>query len=143
MENARIPTAYAEHLNAYLSGGSVEPLLAMFADDACVERYVLGEPPRVFCGHEQIEESLLRLPAVGGAFHISDVQVEGRVVHAWFITENFAYPLRGTYRFHYRTLLGKTIQFQHLKRYWNRDVLVQEMLQSAQTELEQAQVTSI
>ena len=99
MENARIPTAYAEHLNAYLSGGSVEPLLAMFADDACVERYVLGEPPRVFCGHEQIEESLLRLPAVGGTFHITGVQTEGSVVHAWFVTENFAYPLRGTYRF--------------------------------------------
>lgn len=99
METVYIPAIYTERLNAYLAGGPLEPLLAMFADDACVERYVLGDPPRIFCGYEQIEESLLRLPAVGGVFHITAVQVEGCVVHAWFVTENFAYPLRGTYRF--------------------------------------------
>ena len=99
MDMVKVPTLYADLLTAYLNGGALEPLLLLFDDAARVERYVWGEVPRIFCGLEQIEESFLRLPAVGGTFHITDVQIEGQVVHAWFVTEQFAYPLRGLYRF--------------------------------------------
>jgi hypothetical protein len=99
MDKAQVPTLYADLLTAYLNGGMIEPLLSLFDDTARVERYVWGEAPRIYCGFEQIEESFLRLPAVGGTFRITDVQVEGNVIHAWFVTERFAYPLRGTYRF--------------------------------------------
>ncbi|MBN1579983.1 MAG: hypothetical protein JXA89_04720 [Anaerolineae bacterium] len=99
MDKVQVPTLYADLLTAYLNGGALDPLLALFDDHARVERYIWGETPRLYCGLEQIEESFLRLPAVGGTFHITDVQVEGDIVHAWFVTEQFAYPLQGTYRF--------------------------------------------
>lgn len=98
-DGAQIPTRYAECLTEYINGGAIAPLLALFAEDARVERYVLGEPPRVCVGLEQIEESLLRLPAVGGAFRVTDAHVEGNTVHARFVTVDFAFPMRGTYRF--------------------------------------------
>ena len=99
MDKVQVPTLYADLLTAYLNGGSIEPLLALFDDTARVERYVWGEAPHVYCGFEQIEESCLRLSAIGGIFRITDVQAEGNVIHAWFVTEYFDYPLRGTYRF--------------------------------------------
>lgn len=98
-DRAQIPACYVERLTDYINGGPVAPLLALFAQDARVERYVWGEPPRVYVGLEQIEESLLRLPAVGGAFCVTDVYVEGDAVHARFVTVDFAFPMRGTYRF--------------------------------------------
>lgn len=99
MDRARVPATYARRLTAYLSGGPMAPLLALFAPHARVERYVFGEPPRVHCGIEQIEESLLRLPPVGGSFHVRGVRVEQGSVHARFFTRNFPYPMRGLYRF--------------------------------------------
>jgi hypothetical protein len=99
MIETQVPVAYVRHLNAYLAGGSPAPLLDLFADGARVERYVLGEPPRVYAGREQIEESLLRLPPTGGTFHVVDIRAEGEVVHARFYTRDFPYPLRGVYRF--------------------------------------------
>lgn len=99
MDRVQVPTLYADLLTGYLNGGALEPLLSLFDDAARVERYVWGEAPRTFCGLEQIEESFLRLPAVGGMFRITGVQVEEQVVHAWFVTERFAYPLQGMYRF--------------------------------------------
>ena len=99
MDRALLPAIYVQRLTAYLAGGSVKPLLTLFAEDATVERYVHGEPPRTYCGIEQIEESLLRLPPTGGSFHVKGVRVEENVVHARFYTHNFPYPLRGMYRF--------------------------------------------
>ncbi len=99
MDRALVPTVYAQRLTAYLAGGSLKPLLTLFAEDATVERYVHGEPPRTYCGIEQIEESLLRLPPIGGSFHVIDVRVQENVVHARFHTHDFPYPLRGMYRF--------------------------------------------
>ena len=94
-----MPTIYTQRLTAYLAGGSPKPLLTLFAEDATVERYVYGEPPRTYCGIEQIEESLLRLPPIGGSFHVQSVHVQENVVHARFYTHDFPYPLRGMYRF--------------------------------------------
>ena len=94
-----MPTSYVQHLNAYLAGGTLKPLLMLFDENAIVERYTYGEPPRVYCGIEQIEESLLRLPPVGGTFHVSGVYVQENTVHARFYTRDFVYPLRGMYRF--------------------------------------------
>lgn len=99
MDAGRIPFEYVERLNACLVGGDLAPLLALFAEHARVERYLWNEPPRVYVGLEQIEESMLRLPPVGGTFQITHVEVQGHTVHAWFITQNFAFPMRGTYRF--------------------------------------------
>ncbi|MBN1933640.1 MAG: hypothetical protein JW934_03190 [Anaerolineae bacterium] len=121
MDNAQIPTQYAECLTDYLNGGAIEPLLALFAERARIERYVWSEPPRIYVGLEQIEESLLRLPAVGGAFHITDVQVEGNVVHAWFITEKFAFPMRGTYRFELNEV-GQITEL-YISAAYNRDAV--------------------
>ena len=94
-----MPAAYAERLTAYLAGGTPQPLLALFAENAVMERYVYGEQPRVYSGLEQIEESFLRLPPTGGSFHVYDVYVQEDTVHARFFTHNFPYPLRGMYRF--------------------------------------------
>jgi hypothetical protein len=94
-----MPATYVQRLTAYLAGGGVAPLLALFHEHAAVERYVHGEPPRVYRGIEQIEESLLRLPAIGGSFHIDDVHLEEDAVHARFSTRDFPFPMRGTYRF--------------------------------------------
>ena len=99
MDKVLLPETYAERLTAYLAGGTIEPLLALFDEHAVVERYVYGEPPRTYCGIEQIEESLLRVPPIGGAFHITDVHIEEDAVHARFVTRDFAYPMRGLYRF--------------------------------------------
>ena len=99
MDKAQIPVTYVRRLTDYLGGHSIEQILELFAEDACVERYVWGEPPRRFCGIEQIEESFLRLPPVGGSFHIENTYVEQDAVHAWFFTQGFPYPLRGVYRF--------------------------------------------
>lgn len=99
MDKAKVPIAYVQRLTAYLAGETVDPLLALFSESACIERYVLGEQPRVHCGLEQIEESLLRLPATGGSFHVADVRQEAAVVHARFFTRDFPYPLQGFYRF--------------------------------------------
>jgi hypothetical protein len=99
MDRSRVPTAYTQRLTDYLSGGTLDPLLDLFAEGATVERYIWGEPPRVYCGIEQIEESLLRLPPVGGSFHIRDVRIEPDAVHARFFTQGFPYPLSGMYRF--------------------------------------------
>lgn len=99
MDSATVPAIYVQRLNDYLAGGTVRPLLALFDKEATVERYVYGEPPRIYSGLEQIEESLLRLPPVGGTFHISKVHVEEDAIHARFYTRNFAYPLSGFYRF--------------------------------------------
>jgi hypothetical protein len=99
VDSVLVPTIYVQRLNAYLAGATVRPLLKLFDEHAIVERYVYGEPRRVFSGVEQIEESLLRLPPIGGAFHVTDVHVEGDVVHARFHTRDFPFPLRGMYRF--------------------------------------------
>ena len=99
MIKSHVPFLYAERLTDYLAGGVIDPLLALFSHQARIERYVWGEPPRVYCGIEQIEESLLRLPPVGGSFHVRDVRMEEDVVHARFFTRDFPYPLRGIYRF--------------------------------------------
>jgi hypothetical protein len=99
MDSHIVPTVYVQRLNDYLAGGGLHPLLALFHEDATVERYVYGEPPRVYSGLEQIEESLLRLPPIGGTFHITDVHVEDDAIHARFHTRDFAYPLSGFYRF--------------------------------------------
>ena len=99
MDRALLPATYVQRLTEYLAGGSVKPLLTLFAEDATIERYVHGEPPRTYCGIEQIEESLLRLPPTGGSFHVERVRVEDNVVHARFYTHDFPYPLRGMYRF--------------------------------------------
>jgi hypothetical protein len=94
-----MPTVYAQRLTAYLAGGAIKPLLSLFDENAVVERYVYGEPPRTHQGIEQIEESLLRLPPIGGSFHITGVHVEEDAVHARFATRDFPFPMRGTYRF--------------------------------------------
>ena len=99
MDRSEMPAAYAGRLTAYLSGEPIGPLLALFAEKARVERYIWGEPPRIYSGIEQIEESLLRLPPVGGSFHIRSIQVEDDAVHARFFTRDFPYPLSGMYRF--------------------------------------------
>ena len=95
----QIPLAYVRLLNHSLAGSAPESLDDLFAPNACVERYVFGEPPRVHCGLEQIEESLVRLPPIGGSFHVADVRADGTTVHARFFTRDFAYPMRGIYRF--------------------------------------------
>lgn len=99
MDEVLVPTIYVQRLNDYLAGGDLAPLLALFGESAVIERYVHGEPPRVYAGIEQIEESLLHLPPTGGCFHVVDVRVEGQTVHARFRTRDFPYPLRGMYRF--------------------------------------------
>lgn len=99
MDSVLVPTIYVQRLSAYLEGGTIHPLLTLFHEHAVVERYVYGEPPRVYNGIEQIAESLLRLPPTGGSFHVTDVYVEEDVVHARFFTREFPYPLRGMYRF--------------------------------------------
>ena len=99
MDRVLVPTVYVQRLNAYLAGGAVQPLLTLFDEHATVERYVHGEPPRMYRGIEQIEESLLRLPPIGGRFHVIDIHVEEDAVHARFLTQDFAYPMRGMYRF--------------------------------------------
>jgi|GEM_PF-4638518 len=99
MDGRQIPVQYVKCLNDYLNGGELAPLLALFAEHARIERYLWPEPPRVYVGLEQIEESLLRLPPVGGTFQITEIQLQGHTVHAWFVTQNFAFPMRGTYRF--------------------------------------------
>jgi hypothetical protein len=99
MDRTLVPTLYAQRLTAYLAGGEIGPLLALFAEGALVERYVYGEPKRVYCGLEQIEESLLRLPPIGGSFHVTGIHLEKDAVHARFATQDFAYPMCGTYRF--------------------------------------------
>ncbi|MBN1642317.1 MAG: hypothetical protein JXA09_13865 [Anaerolineae bacterium] len=99
MDEVLIPTIYAQRLSAYLQGESLYPLLALFDEHAVIERYIYGEPPRKHVGIEQIEESLLRLPPIGGSFHVVDVHVDERTVHARFYTRGFAFPLRGMYRF--------------------------------------------
>jgi len=99
MDRREVATDYARYLTDYLAGGPLEPLLTLFCPDACVERYVYGELPRRHCGLEQIEESLIRLPPVGGSFQIQGVRREGETVHAWFYTRDFPYPLRGRFRF--------------------------------------------
>ena len=99
MDKVLIPTVYVQRLNAYLQGDSFEPLLALYDEAAVVERYIYGEPPRVHAGIEQIEESLLRLPPIGGSFHVYDVRVEESTVHARFYTRDFPFPMRGMYRF--------------------------------------------
>jgi len=116
MDSATVPTIYVQRLNDYLAGGAVHPLLALFHEDATVERYVYGEPPRVYSGLEQIEESLLRLPPVGGTFHISDVHIEEDAIHARFFTRDFAYPLSGFYRFEL-TESGKIARLYTAARY--------------------------
>ena len=45
--------------------------------------------------------------------------------------------------FHYRTLLAKPSQFQHLERYGDGHMFIQEVLEQAQAKLEQAQITTI
>jgi hypothetical protein len=99
MDRVLVPTVYVQRLNAYLAGGAVQPLLMLFDEHATVERYVHGEPPRVYRGIEQIEESLLRLPPIGGTFQVIDVHIEEDAVHARFVTHDFPYPMRGMYRF--------------------------------------------
>jgi hypothetical protein len=99
MDRTLVPTLYAQRLTAYLSGGQLKPLLSLFEEDAVVERYVYGEPKRVYCGREQIEESLLRLPPIGGSFYVTGIHLEKDAVHARFATRDFAYPMCGTYRF--------------------------------------------
>ena len=99
MDRVLLPATYAQRLTDYLAGGTIEPLLSLFDEHAVVERYVYGEPPRTYCGIEQIEESLLRLPPTGGSFHITDVHIEEDAVHARFVTQDFPYPMRGMYRF--------------------------------------------
>jgi hypothetical protein len=99
MDKILIPTVYAQRLSAYLEGDSLRPLLSLFDEHAIVERYIYGEPPRVHAGIEQIEESLLRLPPIGGSFHIADVHVDESTVHARFYTCGFPFPMRGMYRF--------------------------------------------
>jgi len=110
MHKTQIPVVYVRRLNAYLAGGPLPAMRDLFADDACIERYVLGEPPRVHCGIEQIEESFLRLPPIGGSFHVTDVRVEADTVHARFYTRDFPYPMRGVYRFE----LGPRGRIRHL-----------------------------
>lgn len=95
----QIPVAYVRQLNRSLAGNQPLGLADLFADHACVERYVIGEPPRIHCGLEQIEESFLRLPPIGGSFHVTDVRAEESAVHARFFTRDFPYPMRGVYRF--------------------------------------------
>ena len=68
MDRILLPETYAQRLTAYLAGGRIEPLLSLFDEHAVVERYVYGEPPRIYCGIEQIEESLLRMPPIGTPF---------------------------------------------------------------------------
>jgi hypothetical protein len=99
MDKVLVPTIYVQRLNAYLAGGTLGPLLTLFDENAVVERYVHGEPPRAYCGIEQIEESLLHLPPIGGSFHAIDVHVHEETVHARFFTRDFAYPMQGMYRF--------------------------------------------
>ena len=99
MDEVLVPTIYVQRLNDYLAGGDLAPLLTLFHESAVIERYIHGEPPRVYAGIEQIEASLLHLPPTGGCFHITDVRVEAEAVHARFLTRDFPYPLRGMYRF--------------------------------------------
>jgi hypothetical protein len=99
VHKTQVPIIYARRLNRWLSGEPLGALDDLFAESARIERYVLGEPPRVYSGLEQIEESILRLPPIGGTFHITDVRVENNTVHARFHTRNFPYPMRGLYRF--------------------------------------------
>ena len=120
MDKARMPTTYVQRLTAYLAGGGVEPLLVLFHEDAVVERYVHGEPSRVYQGLEQIEESLLRLPPIGGSFHIDDVHLEEDAVHARFSTRGFPFPMRGTYRFEL-TFDGQISHLYIAARYVPRD----------------------
>jgi hypothetical protein len=95
----QIPVKYVRQLNRRLAGEPPLGLTDLFADNACVERYVFGEPTRIHCGLEQIEESCLRLPPIGGTFHVTDVRDDGSTVHARFFTRDFPYPMRGVYRF--------------------------------------------
>ena len=99
MDKLRVPVLYVRHLTDRLAGRSPEPLIDLFAENAVVERYVLGEPKRVYVGLEQIEESLLRLPPTGGSFHVVNIRVEDNTVHARFYTRGFPYPMGGLYRF--------------------------------------------
>jgi hypothetical protein len=99
MDKAHVPVAYAQGLTERLAGHDPELLLELFTESAVVERYVLGEKPRSYSGLEQIEESLLRMPPIGGSFHVTDVRVEESTVHARFHTHDFPYPMRGLYRF--------------------------------------------
>ena len=99
MHKTQVPVAYVERLNQHLSGHPLDCLSDLFAPGARVERYLLGEQPRVYYGIEQIEEMFLRLPPVGGSFQVTDVQVEADTIHARFHTRDFPYPMRGTYRF--------------------------------------------
>jgi hypothetical protein len=99
VDEVLVPTIYVQRLNDYLAGGDLAPLLTLFDESAVIERYIHGEPPRAYAGLEQIEASLLRLPPTGGCFQVTDVRVEGQVVHARFATRDFPYPMRGMYRF--------------------------------------------
>jgi hypothetical protein len=99
MDEVLVPTIYVQRLNNYLAGGDLAPLLMLFDESAVIERYVHGEPPRIYAGIEQIEESLLHLPPTGGCFRVVGVRIEGEAVHARFFTRGFPYPLRGMYRF--------------------------------------------
>jgi hypothetical protein len=116
MDRDLVPVVYAERLTDLLAGGAAQPLLALFDENAVVERYVYGEPPRVHRGIEQIEESLHRLPPIGGSFHITGVHVEHDAVHARFATRDFPFPMRGTYRFEL-TPAGKIARLYIAARY--------------------------
>lgn len=99
MDKNLLPTIYTQRLTEYLAGGEPGPLLSLFAENAVIERYIYGEPPRILSGIEQIEESLLRLPPTGGSFHAHEIYVQDDAVHARFYTRDFPYPLSGLYRF--------------------------------------------
>jgi hypothetical protein len=116
MDRVLVPTLYAQRMTDFLAGGAVQPLLSLFDQDAVVERYVYGEPPRIHHGIEQIEESLLRLPPIGGSFRITGVHVEQDAVHARFATRDFPFPMRGTYRFEL-TPSGKIARLYIAARY--------------------------
>jgi hypothetical protein len=119
MDRVQVPALYARRMTDLLAGGAIQPLLSLFDEDAVVERYVYGEPPRVHRGIEQIEESLLRLPPIGGSFHITGVHIEDDAVHARFATRDFPFPMRGTYRFEL-TPTGKIARLYIAARYDSR-----------------------
>jgi hypothetical protein len=119
MDRDRVPALYTRRLTDFLAGGAIQPLLSLFDEHAVIERYVYGEPPRIYRGIEQIEESLLRLPPIGGSFHITGVHVEQDAVHARFATRDFPFPMRGTYRFEL-TPEGKIARLYTAARYDSR-----------------------